>query len=78
MTPRSMPYCKPVMGQSGQNWLRDDSLGHHVSVLTKNGHSRASTSFPRKARASEESEHAIKPSTAVRDSTSASQSEPER
>jgi hypothetical protein len=36
----------PVIGQSGQNQPKGDSLGCHVSVLTNNGHNRASTSFP--------------------------------
>jgi hypothetical protein len=63
------------MGKSGQNRPRGYSLGRRVSVLTKNDTTERARAFPRKARASEESEHAIKTSTTVRDSTA---SEPER
>jgi hypothetical protein len=71
-----MPCFRPTVGQSSQKRPRVEALGRHVSVLTKKGTTERARAFPRKARASEESEHAIKTSTTVRDSNAASQSEP--
>jgi hypothetical protein len=71
-----MPCNRPTIGQSSQKQPRVEALGCHVSVLTKKGTTERARAFPRKARASEESEHAIKTSATARDSIRASQSEP--
>lgn len=74
-----MVCYRPRIGQSGQNRPRGYTLGRRVSVLTnltKYGHNPSEHELPLEARASEESEHAIKTSATARDSAPASKSEP--
>jgi hypothetical protein len=70
-----MPCYKATRAKRGTIWPRGDSVASHVSVLTRNGHNRASTSFPTESESEREERARNQTSTTVRDST-ASHSEP--